>query len=299
MKLLLPKAPLLAATIETEEDLANLQFPILLSEKKNGIRGITAGKIRGCVSRTLKNIPNKWIRLLLSELPPGIEGEIVCFDINGDECDLEDTERGVMSREGQPDFKFFIFDWWRGTKFMSYRKRVEGLKEIVENYEPVDCILLEQHPCDSIHDIKGWYNYYVCKCGAEGAMLRDPVGFYKFGRSTLNEQLLIKYKPWNDGEAEVVRVEEEMENTNVQLKNNLGLSKRSKHIANLQGKGRMGSLICKNLRFGEFRLGSGFNNDDKYYFWGDRHTLEEKVHFRYRGITKYGKPRNASFIRVV
>lgn len=303
--MLLPKAPLLAATIETEDDLANLQLPLLLSEKKNGIRGITAGKIRGCVSRKLKNIPNEWIRFLLSGLPPGIEGEIVCFDCEGNEADFEDTESTVMSREGQPSFKFFVFDRWQGTKFMPYRKRVDGLELICSSYEPVDCILLNQIFCKTVQHIQNLYKSYT-EDGAEGVMIRDPVGFYKFGRSTLNEQLLMKYKPWNDDEAEVIRIEEEMKNNNVKTKNNLGLSKRSTHIANLQGKGRMGALICKNKRFGEFRL-SGFNDNLKQQLWDVMLNNDDpfwptkfsKLNFRYRGVTKYGKPRNAAFVRFV
>lgn len=297
---MIPRRPLLAATIENSEQLKELNFPIWLSEKKNGIRGITDGK--GVLTRYLKRIRNRYINSLLSGLPSGVEGEIVCKDKDGEDFrDLEDTNSAVMSSGGVSDFTFYVFDWYGTSKFVSYRIRTQRI-DLLEKYKRAKVVVIGQHLCEGIQQIHKWYDFYVKKHGAEGVMLRDPNGFYKFGRSTLNEQLLIKYKPWNDDEAKVIGIIEEMKNQNIKTTDLRGLSKRSKHIANLQGKGTMGALLCKNKRFGEFQLGSGFTKERKQQIWDEAKEvflisdLNLKLRFRYRGVTKYGKPRNASFV---
>ena len=57
--------------------------------------------------------------------------------------------------------------------------------------------------------------------GYEGLMLRAPDGPYKFGRSTVKENTLLKVKNFLDDEAEVIGFKEQTTNTNVNLiKNN-------------------------------------------------------------------------------
>lgn len=286
---MIPKRPLLAATIESEDDLANLQFPIWISKKYDGIRAITTGS--GVVSRTLKPIPNRFINSSLSGLPAGIEGELIV----GDGSDFEATESGVMCRTGKPNFLFYVFDWFGKSKFTPYRKRIANLQSISSLSERVR--IIEQYICEEIEQIVYLYEDHI-KQGAEGIMLRDPNGFYKFGRSTLAEQLLIKYKPWNTDEAVVVDILEEMGNNNELEQDERGYAKRSRKIANLQGKGTMGALLCKNKRFGQFKLGSGFCDRFSKLMWDKKEMyLGKELQFRYRGITKYGKPKHASFER--
>ena len=40
--------------------------------------------------------------------------------------------------------------------------------------------------------------------GYEGLMLRDPNGIYKFGRSSVKENILLKVKEFMDDEAEII-----------------------------------------------------------------------------------------------
>jgi len=50
--------------------------------------------------------------------------------------------------------------------------------------------------------------------GFEGVMLRSPSGRYKFGRSTLKENLLLKLKRFEDAEAQIIGFEELSHNAN-------------------------------------------------------------------------------------
>lgn len=296
----IPRMPMLAETIESLDDLANLQMPLWLSRKEDGIRGIS--EEGGGLTRTLKPIPNDFIHFSLSELPPGIEGEIITKDSLGNDDEFEEIESKVMSKQGEPVFQFRIFDWYQGKRYQPYFSRHAKLVKLLEEKEfETDCYLIPQRPCDSIEDIKFWYNVYVDKDGAEGVMLRDPNGFYKFGRSTFNEQFLLKLKPWNTDEAVVLDVLEEFENQNEKLKDERGLSKRSKHSVNLKGKGTMGKLLVKSKKFGEFKIGSGWTEEEKQRTWEIFNSLHEmkstKLQYRYRGVSKYNKPKHTSFLK--
>ena len=48
------------------------------------------------------------------------------------------------------------------------------------------------------------------KDGYEGLMLRDPNGVYKFGRSTVKENILLKVKDFMDDEAEIISFREKI-----------------------------------------------------------------------------------------
>lgn len=291
---MIPRVPMLAATIESLDDLASLQMPLWASRKENGIRGLTDGK--GCISRTLKPIPNKFIQSSLSGCPAGLEGELITLDEKGADDDFEDIESKVMSRKGEPDFEFRIFDSFGKSRFEPYRERYKRCCEYyTENVFPI-----RQIHCGSIEQIKTFYKTEI-GFGSEGIILRNPSGFYKFGRSTLNEQLLLKLKPWNSDEATVLDVLEEFENTNPSLSDERGYSKRSKHGANLKGKNTMGALLLRSEKFGEFKLGSGWTEEQKQEIWNEHYKgkiqFTIKIQYRYRGLTKYGKPKHASFLK--
>lgn len=294
---------MLSATIESSDNLANLQFPVWVSKKYDGIRAITTGS--GVVSRTLKPIPNKFIQSSLSGLPAGIEGELCKLANNGNLLPFEDTDSAVMSEEGKFKFGFFAFDWFSGNRFEPYFERHKRLKRFPSHpfFKVID-----QAPAKTTNQIEAWLEAEVELNHGEGIMIRSPDGFYKFGRSTLNEQLLIKYKYWNTDEAVVLDVLEEFENTNPSLSDERGYSKRSKHGANLKGKNTMGALLVESEKFGEFKLGSGWTEKEKRVAWETfkRFNVSKSslpkgntLQYRYRGLTKYGKPKHASFLKWV
>ncbi len=104
--------------------------------------------------------------------------------------------------------------------------------------------------------------------GGEGLMLHRADAAYVAGRN----EVLRKFKPWQDDEATVV--------------------------AHRPGKGRLaGQLGALRLRLAdgrEFNLGSGFTDQDRQ----QPPPLGSLITFRYRGLTASGLPRFASFWRV-
>ncbi|QOG49252.1 DNA ligase [Neisseria gonorrhoeae] len=103
--------------------------------------------------------------------------------------------------------------------------------------------------------------------GGEGVMLRQPESRYSGGRSSQ----LLKLKSQYDDECTVTR--------------------------HYEGKGRnagrLGAVGCKN-RHGEFRIGSGFKDKDR----DNPPKIGTLITYRYRGFTRKGTPKFATFVRV-
>ena len=114
----------------------------------------------------------------------------------------------------------------------------------------------------------------ITNAGAEGLMLHRGSSFYKGKRSGD----LLKVKPYEDAEAIV--------------------------ISHIPGKGKyinqMGALFVETLtmsKSGEkirFKLGTGYSDDERL----NPPQIGDIVTFQYRGKTKNGIPRFASFLRI-
>jgi DNA ligase-1 len=279
--------PMLAAAA----DLTKLRFPLYASPKLDGIRAIVRdGKL---LSRTLKPIPNCHIRKTLecSEFE-GFDGELIIGDPTSKTV-YQDTVSGVMSRDGEPDFKFFVFDSWRNST-----------AQYVSRWDPVWSVLgaqpkgsqvtpLVQHDIRSLTELMNIEERYV-GIGYEGLILRDPKAPYKFGRSTVNEGYLLKLKRFEDSDAIVLDVIEEMANTNEAQKDELGRTKRSSAKAGKVGKGTMGALKVMDIHTGvEFECGAGFTAEQRAKFYTDPPKL---IKYKFFPIGVKDKPRHPVFL---
>lgn len=217
-------------------------------------------------------------------------GEHLSFDGDGG------TESTVMSYDSTPfTFRLFAFDYVPRSKYVPYMIRHHELADKFSTHPYIEVLEQEYVLHEPVIHVA---LADALARGREGIMLRDPKGFYKFGRSTLNEQLLIKVKPWHDAEARVIGFVEKKTNNNIQTRDELGYAKRSKHKANLQGCKTLGALKAYSKEFGDFEIGSGFTEEVASWIWQNRFTYHGKVFtFQYRGITTHGKPKHASFKR--
>jgi DNA ligase-1 len=253
--------PLLA----TEAELDKLAYPKLASVKLDGIRCII---INGCaVTRSLKPIPNKYIRETLSKPEyDGLDGEILCADATDPQC-YSKTNSAVMSHDGEPDFKFFVFDRITGaTQDLHFHTRLTN----ASRYDGQGPVTVLKHMLITSREQLDEMEAEALAEGHEGIMLREPDGRYKFGRSTAKEQILLKVKRFADSEAEVIGMVEEMENTNEKTTNELGQSERSSAREGLVGKGTLGAIQVKDLTTGvSFHIGSGFSKAQRQQFWDE------------------------------
>lgn len=124
-------------------------------------------------------------------------------------------------------------------------------------------------------------------------MLRDPVGPYKQGRSTLREGWLMKLKRFVDSEAIVLDTVELFRNENAATTNALGYMERSHRKENRRGANTLGALKVRDLVSGvEFEIGSGFTQTDRDTFWRDRASLPGRVvRYHYFPMGSKDKPR--------
>jgi DNA ligase-1 len=275
--------PLLAGNF----DASKAKFPYIATPKIDGIRFLMIDGV--AVSRTFKPIRNKHIQELLSQyLPDGIDGELTSGDT------FQSSTSAVMTIEGEPEFKVWVFDYVNpDDEILPFYLRILN---IPLNTLPFYYELLSGTKIHSIKELER-YEYLCLHKGYEGIMLRDPMGTYKFGRSTVNDNILLKVKRFEDDEAELIAIEEKMSNQNVAEKDAFGRTKRSASLAGMVGADTTGTLIVRTLDGLEFGVGSGLNDEMREEIWNNQEKYIGKlVKYKYfpQGIKEL--PRHPVFL---
>lgn len=264
-----------------------VRLPVMVSFKLDGQRAIVTDK--GPRTRALKRIGNIHVRNMLASLPPGLDGELAV--IRNGVVDFRGTSSAIRNAMGTPEFKFFVFDIVDPNR--RALERYSTLLKLVPTLPPWVAVL-HQEIIGTLNDLQALYAEAL-RLNYEGVCLKNPQGWYKNGRSTFNEQYLMRIKEYETDEALVIGMEEEMENFNAQQQNELGYAKRSSSMENLYGKGRMGALVCKSEKFREpFKIGSGFDAAERLDLWANT-PLGKIVHYRYDPTGGYDKPRQPVF----
>ena len=267
--------------LATDYDAAKLRLPAYASPKLDGIRGLVQGGT--LLSRSLKPIPNKHIQSILGdEILNGFDGELIVGEPTSSTC-YTDSVSFVMARDKVGPFNFYVFDLHDMPEH-GYEDRLLSLKTISDDqrlatlhHPDVRVHILEQRLIKTLDDLAE-YEAHCVDAGYEGLILRKIDGVYKFGRSTVNEGLLLKVKRFVDGEATVIGFQEQMENTNEKTTNELGRSKRSSHKAGLVGKGTLGALLLRDLESGvEFSCGTGMDDRTRQWIWDHRSEVQDMI----------------------
>src|SRR5262249_23995383 len=89
-------------------DVSTLVYPLLASFKYDGIRCTIVPGV-GPRTRSLKEIPNHYVRGLLETLPHGYDGELMA-PRQGNETHMAAAQRAFMREEGENEFTFHVFD---------------------------------------------------------------------------------------------------------------------------------------------------------------------------------------------
>lgn len=285
--------PMLASRCE---DVATLQFPVLVSPKLDGVRAIVMdGQL---LSRSLKPIPNYELALHFeSKDLDGLDGELITGRPTDKDAYL-DTVSNVMSQGGDADqVHLWVFDDFEmaGTFAERYGRASQRVKELSKaGYRVCMVPHFECHSVQELQDLEGLF----LRQGYEGAMVRSYSGPYKYGRSTVREGYLLKVKRFMDGDAEILGYEELMRNNNEQTKNELGHSTRSHVQAGMVPGDCLGTLNVRDCVTGvEFSIGSGFTQAQRNTFWKVRTTLIGGiVKYKYFPTGSKERPRFPTFI---
>lgn len=294
-----PFKPMLAAP--APEDLTKLRFPVLVSPKLDGIRCV---KLNGrALTRKLLPIPNNFVRNWVEKnLPDGIDGELMLSSMQA--ATFNEVQSAIMSVEGEPDFVFCAFDCTtassvnlnqtRDCSSLPFRDRFAFLSQtrwcLGDDWLRLRIVPHEEtFSADRVLEMAAEF----CAAGFEGAMIRDPNGPYKFGRSTMKEGYLLKLKTFVDEEATVIGVVEQMENTNEATVNELGQTKRSSAKAGKVPKGVLGALQCRFDDGTEFEVGTGFADHERADWWQDASKLEVRITVKHQPPPGGRKPGEA------
>lgn len=299
--------PLLAAELSTEHDFSRLTFwPYIASPKYDGIRCLLHPD-KGPVSRSLKPIPNTHTRhqltMYMQQGLQGLDGELMCRGT------FQNTTSSIMSHDGKPEVVFFIFDTFQYPD-MPYEDRLKYLlndaqSKINEARQICDPrVQLIIAPCKVVNSLEELMLYEI-QClqeGFEGVMLRYPKQGYKYGRSSMPQQHLMKLKRFKDCEARIVGFNELMQNNNKPTTNNTGHQVRSSHQENLIPQNTLGSLrvVAINGPFEgrEFNIGTGFDQTQRKHIWDNQMShLQKIVTFKYQEHGSKDVPRIPVFMR--
>lgn len=289
--------PMLA---ETCEDISTLKYPVIASIKLDGIRCI---KINGqALSRKFKPIPNDHIRGWIERnCSDGFDGEIICPGKT-----FNETQSAVMKKAGEPDFKYYVFDWVQESLDEPFLARIARLKmnqtnrcfmipqgsnrcdtasSVFPQIHPDKVVILDQVKIDTQEQLEKFEAEAVEK-GEEGVMVRSLNGPYKCGRSTVREGYLLKIKRFEDAEAEIIDFMELQHNNNEAETNELGLTKRSTKKEGMVGGNTLGKFVVREVKTGiEFEIGTGLGLDQKLRkeIWDNRSNYFGRiVKFKYQ-----------------
>jgi DNA ligase-1 len=251
--------PMLAATVT---DLSAIRYPVYASFKIDGVRCLGVNGV--AQSRSGKSLPNRSLQALFAGGDyDGLDGELVVGDPYAKDV-FRRTTSVVMSHDKPiDDLRFMLFDR-HDMSGRAWHSRYGSLREPGHIGVGVPHIIIR---CEA--ELLA-YEEEALAVGAEGVMLRDPLGSYKNGRSTEKQGGLLKLKRFVDEEFEVVGFEERMHNANVAFTNELGRTARSTHQENMVGTDTLGALICKTSDGLTFGVGTGFDDAQRAEIWANR-----------------------------
>jgi DNA ligase-1 len=271
-------------------DLTKLTYPVYAQPKFDGIRCIIKDGV--ALSNTLKPVRNEYVQKMASQLSDGFDGELISGN------NFQETSSNIMSSGGDSNFTYYIFDLWNSPDPYRTRRSVLESLFIIQGSVP-NIVLVQDFLCKTQERLQS-FEEQILHQGHEGIMLRQVYGLYKFGRSTLKEQYLMKRKPFIDDDAFIIGFEEQKENQNEQTVDGRGYSLRSSHAENKFGKNTLGAFIVRNTRFGEFRIGTGQGLTDslRQEIWDNKLKYENQIiTFKYQKHGTKDLPRTPIFLR--
>ena len=278
--------------LSCEVPMDEIRLPVFISNKLDGIRCLVIDSV--AYSRSLKPIRNKHVQQLFGKPEyNGLDGELVVGDIYAKDV-FQKTTSGVMSAEGTPDVKFYVFDICTAPEETFTARRFILHHKLKNLPSDSNVVMLEQHYVETLYDLQQYLEDERIK-GGEGLICRNPNGKYKYGRSTPKEQLSVKLKFFETEEFEVIGFEERMHNNNEATTNELGYTERSSCKENLIPMNTLGSLV---LKYGDshFKCGTGFTDDQRQEIWDNKESyLGKLASIRYMSVGSKNLPRVPSF----
>ena len=258
-----------------------IKFPMYASPKLDGFRCGVAN-CTPYVGREKSIVVNRAVRSMLSRCAlNGFDGELLVGSPTSKHA-WATTSSLLKSEKPEDnhttDVSFYVFDLWNMVK-VPYHDRLTLLKakyNLLPDELKACTVMCPQAYITNMADVYKFYHAMLDE-GYEGVMLRRASAFYKFGRSTLVSQELVRLKPNEDAEFEIVGFNELMSD---------GSPANS-----------LGSLVVAKGNM-SFEVGTGFSNGQRKAIWENRcKFLHKIVTVSHSGVVGK-KPRNPVFLRL-
>ncbi len=265
-----------------------LIYPCYASPKLDGIRASCQnGQF---TSNTGKRLPNDYIQSHYDSRMDYLDGELVVGDPTHPEV-FRKTSSGVMSKGGEPNFTYYVFDYYGSG---DYESRYMNLRNHLPNW--IRVALIDQRLINNVEEMLA-YEEEMLNLGYEGVIARSLDTGYKNGRATKKQNIIFKIKRFVDDEGVLIGFAEQMQNNNEATVSELGYTKRSSHKANKSGKGTAGKFIIQHPTFGELPIGSGTAKDHELQeYWDNQEKyIGKTIVFKYFPIGMKDKPRMPIF----
>ena len=256
--------------------------PFIIQPKLDGERCRALFDARGVVTllsseeNVITSVPHINEQLEMSGLcNVELDGELY---VHGDSFE---HIHSIVSRKVNQHFnsysmQFHVFDIVEDN--VPQQVRLRALDELLKGYEGMDSII--RVPVDYVtSDLETIMEALIRykSQGYEGLIIRHPMAPYVRKRSPY----MMKFKPKKNDIYKIVGYKEEI---------------------SIHGtpKGRMGAFILEGDDGTQFAVGSGFNDNDRFFFWQNREELIGKwCEVQYQHITTKGKvPRFPIFVKV-
>ena len=256
-----------------------IKFPMYASPKLDGFRCAVAN-CTPYVGKEKSVIVNRAVRLLFSRCAlNGFDGELLVGSPTSKHAWA--ATASLLKSEKPEDItgvRFYVFDLWNMVK-VPYHDRLTLLKakyDLLPDELKSCTTLCDQVYMTNINDVDDYYRKMLEE-GYEGIMLRRASANYKFGRSTLISQELVRFKPYEDAEFVITGFNE--------------------LIIDGSPADSLGSLIVAKGNM-YFDVGTGFSDNQRKAIWRNRcKFLDKTVTVRHSGIVGK-KPRNPVFLRL-
>ena len=272
-----------------------IKLPTLASPKLDGIR--TNIRDKRVLSRTLKDLPNKLLVGTFGSLK-GLDGEFIVGSPVAEGV-YNRTYRVIMKEEHHiDDVKLYVFD----TNEEEYKEkpfsvRYARAKELVKAYNHPQVVLLEHTVIDTLTDLLT-FEKGALDAGYEGVMGRSLDGPYKYGRVTMKQGFLFKLKRFTDVEVVVIKLVEQLTNTNEKTFNELGRSQRSTHKVGMIPANTLGGFVV-DMDGAVLDCGCGvLKHKEREEIWeaGQEESVGRTFTMRFFGYGVKDKPRFPRFI---
>ena len=216
----------------TTNNIHQIRLPVYGSPKLDGFR---AFKHMGVLmSSGFQPIRNRAVQALFKDVPDGYDGELVQGAVNDFGRSFFRTSKIVTAFDPPADgVKFYVFDNYAHTG-----RYLDRLLSVDDTYR------LTHHRLDTVEQILSYAAQYEQE-GYEGLIMRNPDGVYKFGRSTMTDQGMLRIKPFADYEGTVVGVEEMYRNKNEAKIDAQGYVDRGTKKEGMVPAGCMGTMLVE------------------------------------------------------